>query len=151
MKEFSQTLFQPERIRRQVDYLAPILRPAVSEESASLLARFDRVVAGETDIGSRLGGSRGGGPPQGFEQPTKPIKAFVVVRAASVNDQLAGKNQGAILSRSGPGGPGGPPGMGGPGGFGPGMFLAQGLMTAIDEDANGGHTGGIRSRIPQVV
>ena len=34
------------------------------------------------------------------------------------------------------GGPGGPPGMGGRGGFGPGMFLAQMLMTALDKDKN---------------
>jgi hypothetical protein len=80
----------------------------------------------------------------------KPIKSFVAGRAKSVNDQLAGKSEGATLSRSGPGGPpggrggpggppgmGGPPGRGGPGGFGPGMFLAQVFTTALDADNDG--------------
>jgi spore coat protein H len=74
----------------------------------------------------------------------KPIKTFVVARAQSVNDQLAGKSEGATLSGGGPGGPpggrggpGGPPGRGGPGGFGPGIFLAQMFMNALDEDHDG--------------
>ena len=183
MKEFSGTIFNPQRIQRQVDELAPVLRPAVKEESAQLLARFDRVVAGEAIVGGGFGGpppgagraagdqrraqSRGGtnenasespfrgpggagrrfgGPGGGFGQTMKPIKTFVAVRAQSVNDQLAGKAEGAVLSRSGPGGPpgrggpGGPPGRGGPGGFGPGMFLAQAFMSALDANEDGAVT-----------
>src|ERR1035441_3067973 len=117
MKEFSETIFKPERIQRQVDELAPMLRPAVQEESAQLLARFERLVAGEAIAAGGQGG--------GFGQAMKPIKSFVAVRARSVIDQLAGMSEGATLSRSGPGGPGRPPGRGGPGGLGPGMFLAQ--------------------------
>jgi spore coat protein H len=146
MREFSETIFKPERIQRQVDELAAVLRPAVQEESAQLLARFDQVVAGKAIAG---GGPGGGGPPfggpgGGFGQAMKPIKSFVAVRAQSVNEQLAGKSEGATLSRSGPGGPpgggggpGGPPGRGGPGGFGPGMFLGQAFMTALDADQDG--------------
>ena len=146
MKEFSGTIFEPEHIQRQVDELAAVLRPAVQEESAQLLARFDRVVAGEAIAG---GGPGGGGPPfggpgGGFGQAMKPIKGFVSARAKAVKDQLAGKAEGATLSRSGPGGPpggrggpGGPPGRGGPGGFGPGMFLAQAFTTAFDADKDG--------------
>jgi spore coat protein H len=149
MKEFSETIFKPERIQRQVDELASVLRPAVQEESAHLLARFDQVVAGKA---ISAGGQGGGGPPfgapgGGFGQAMKPIKTFVTVRAKSVNDQLAGKSEGATLSRSGPGGPpggrggaGGPPGRGGPGGFGPGIFLAQAFMTALDADKDGAVT-----------
>jgi len=162
LKEFSQTIFEPGRIQHKVDELAPILRPAVQEESAPLLARFDRVVSGEADLQGGFGGPGGGGspfggPPAGFGQAMKPIKTFVAARSKSVNDQLAGKSPGTTLSRSGPGGPpgggrggpggpgggpgrgdpGGPPGRGGPGGFGPEMFLAQAFMTALDEDHDG--------------
>ncbi|MGO8925572.1 MAG: CotH kinase family protein [Limisphaerales bacterium] len=162
MKEFSATIFQPERIQRQVDELAPVLRPAVQEESAQLLARFDDIVAGKAIAGFGPGGPGGpgggdssfggpdgggprfGGPGGGFGEAMKPIRTFVVARAQSVNDQLAGKSEGATLSRGGPGGPpggrggpGGPPGGGGPGGFGPGMFLAQAFTTALDVDKDG--------------
>ncbi len=152
MKEFSTTIFQAERIQRQVDELAPVLRLAVQAESAQLLARFDDIVAGKPIAGfgpGGPGGPGGGGPPfggrgGGFGQTMKPIKTFVAVRAQSVNDQLAGKSEGATLSRSGPGGPpggpggrGGPPGRGGPGGFGPGMFLARAFTTALDADKDG--------------
>ncbi len=146
MKEFSGTIFKPERIQRQVDELAAVLRPAVQEESAPLLARFDRVVAGEAIAAGGPGGGEPsfGGPSGGFGQAMKPIRSFVAFRARSVNDQLAGKSEGATLSHSGPGGPpggrggpGGPPGRGGPGGFGPGMFLAQAFMTALDADKDG--------------
>ena len=181
MKEFSDDDFKPERIQRQVDELAAVLRPAVQEESAQMLARFEKVVAGEPGsgrlrrtgsgpgarpssasqqrgpqnspgrgggaFGPPFGGPGGGGPPfgpGGFGQAIKPIRTFVPVRARSVNDQLAGKSKGAILSRSGPGGPpgggggrGGPPGMGGPGGFGPGMFLAEAFLSALDADKDG--------------
>jgi hypothetical protein len=146
MKEFSGTIFKPERIQRQVDELAAVLRPAVQEESALLLARFDRVVAGEAIAAGGPGGGEPsfGGPGGGFGQAMKPIRSFVAFRARSVNDQLAGKSEGATLSHSGPGGPpggrggpGGPPGRGGPGGFGPGMFLAQAFMTALDADKDG--------------
>ena len=89
------------------------------------------------------GGDAPGGP-GGFGSAMKPIRTFVVARAASVNDQLSGKSAGVTLSRSGPGGPpgmgggpGGPPGMGGPGGFGPGMFLARAFLAALDDDDDG--------------
>jgi len=152
MKEFSETIFKPERIQRQVDEVAAALRPAVQEESAQLLARFDEVVAGNAIAGFGPGGpgspggggTRFGGQGGGFGQAMKPIKTFVSVRAKSVNDQLAGTSEGATLSRSGPGGPpggrggpGGPPGRGGPAGFGPGMFLAQAFTTALDADKDG--------------
>ena len=48
MEEFSKTIFQPERLAQQVDEIAAAIRPAVEEESADKLARFDKAVAGET-------------------------------------------------------------------------------------------------------
>lgn len=181
MKELSETVFQPERIQRQVDEVAAAIRPAVREESAQKLARFDKVVAGEPvgpeGIGGFGGGTRprgplaggprptdgsaeppaadvarsvpasfgppGGGGPGGFMfgQPVKPIKGFVTARSKSVNDQLAGRSEGQTLgSGFGPGGGppggrgGGPGGPGGPAGFGPGMFLGQPFLEALDKD-----------------
>lgn len=140
MKEFSETIFKPERFYAEVDALAPILRPAVAEESAAMLARFDRAVAGESaqPAGSGEGppgfppegaGGRFGfpGPPGGFRGGPKPIKGFVTARAQSVGDQLAGKSAGRTSSSGGFGPPGGRGGFGGPpGGDLPGRGGAPG-------------------------
>jgi spore coat protein H len=84
LAEFSATLFKPERFHQQVDELAVALRPAVKEESAQRLLRFERAVAGEV-------------PPDNagaFQGANIPIKAFVKARALSVADQLAGRSTG---------------------------------------------------------
>jgi hypothetical protein len=76
-------------------------------------------------------------------QAVKPIKGFVIARAKSVNDQLAGRAEGMTAARfgfAGPGGPGGRGGPGGPGGFGPGMFLGPVFLAALDADKNGAVT-----------
>jgi spore coat protein H len=157
MKEFSNTIFAPERFSQQVDELAASIRPAVKQESEVKLARFDKAVQGESvdrfgpgggpGRGMRPGGGgqdRGRfGPGGGFGQAAKPIKAFVTARAASVAEQLSGKSEGAVSSETGGGprgdhfigrGPGGPDG---PGGFGPGMFLARRVIESFDADKNG--------------
>jgi spore coat protein CotH len=150
MKEFSKTIFAPERFSRQVDELAAAIRPAVQQESEVKLARFDKVVRGEAvEHSGPGGGPRGrmragdGGPdrvrfgPGGFRQTVKPIKAFVTARAASVTDQLSGKSEGVVSSEPGFG-PGGDHFLGrGPGGFGPGMFLAGRVMDSFDTDKDG--------------
>ena len=84
LTEFSGTLFKPERFHRQVDELAVVLRPAVKDESAQRLARFDHAVAGEVPRGD-AGLFRGA---------NIPIKPFVKARAQSVIDQLAGRSTG---------------------------------------------------------
>ena len=84
LTEFSGTLFKPERFHRQVDELAVVLRPAVKDESAQRLARFDHAVAGEVPPGD-AGLFRGA---------NIPIKPFVKARAQSVIDQLAGRSTG---------------------------------------------------------
>lgn len=146
LKEFQGTIFQPERLAKQVDDVAKVIRDAVKEESAEKLERFDKVVAGEAvemmmfGGGGPRGGDRGPGPGGpggdrggfGFGQPPKPIKGFVPARHASVAAQLAGKSEGLpIGERGGPGGPGGRRG-----GFGPGMFLAEPIKTLADADKN---------------
>ncbi len=160
MEEFSKTIFQPDRFVRQVDELATALRPAVKDESETKLARFDKVVAGESvppagfgppegggergNRGDRGGPGGPGGPGGGFMQPARPIKGFVAVRAESVKEQLSGKATGETVDGGfGPGGGGGRPGgRGGPGGpggggFGPGNFLAPGFIAKLDADKNG--------------
>jgi spore coat protein H len=160
MQEFSTTLFQPERFYRQVDEIAQAIRPAVEEESKEKLARFDKVVAGQSVPPAALDGAAGD-PPAGeggqvrfggsgaFIMPApKPIKGFVSARAQSVLDQLAGKKQGHVMAGFGlpppvgAGGgpdPGGGPGASGgnPAAFGPGMFLAPVFMAAFDTNKDG--------------
>ncbi len=75
----------------------------------------------------------------------KPIKGFVVARAASVQSQLDGTATGTEVAGMGFGGPaggpvGGAPGAGpggGPNAFGPGTFLGPAFMRAMDQDGNG--------------
>lgn len=145
LDEFNKTLCRPERIEGMVNDLAPVLRTAVREESDSLLARFDAVVAGEPIAGGGPGMGRGGGGP-GFGPGMKPIKTFVVARAKSVADQLAGKTVSSTgfaerggFGRGGPAGGFGGPGRGGPGGFGgaPGDDLAPAFAQQMDADKDG--------------
>ena len=148
--ELQKTVLQPERFQKQVDQIAAAIRPAVREESETKLARFEKVVVGETVEPAGFGGFGGprteGAPPppreggEGprssgpgrFMQPAKPIKGFVIARAPSVQDQLAGKSKGETIGDFGFGGPRGPGGR--PGGFGPGMFLGPAMIAALDTD-----------------
>jgi hypothetical protein len=133
LKEFSTTLFKPQRFYQQVDELAPVIRPAVAEESQEKLTVFDAVVAGG-NVPARFGG-----PPFGRSgDPVKSIKGFVKERAQSLTEQLSGKSQGLIIEgfggfRRGPGGPGG----GDRADFGPGMFLGPIWMQALDKQKKG--------------
>ena len=153
MTEFAKTIFLPGRFNRQVDEVAAAIRPAVGEESDVKLARFDKVVAGESVDRFGFGGGPGrgmgrgdNGPrrfgPGGFGQAAKPIKGFVTARAQSVNEQLAGKSGdvgdsefgfgfGRPRDRFMGGGPGGP------NLFGPGTFVARNIMDSFDIDKNG--------------
>ena len=145
LDEFSKTILRPDRFHQQVDEVAAAIRSAVKDESDEKLARFDKVVAGEPvtppgfgGFGGQRSGGRADGPrfggPGGFFQPAKPIKGFVTARAQSVIDQLTGKSEGQTIGDFGFGGrgPGGRGGPGGPGGFGPGMFLGDAFMSALD-------------------
>jgi spore coat protein H len=122
MAEFSNTIFRPERLARQVDEVAAAIRPAIKEESESKLARFDRIVAGES---LRVGGF---GPFGGGQ--TKPVKPFTMVRTESIVEQVAGKSQG--LGLGGGGFPGG--GLGMPGGSGLGMMFSRPWLQVLDEN-----------------
>jgi spore coat protein CotH len=132
LDEFSKTLFRPEHFTQQIETIAAAIRPAVKEESAEKLARFDKVVAGETP---QQGGQA---RPFNFGPPPKPIKPFVRIRAQSIADQLSGRANGMELGFGGGGGFGGRPGPGGPAGFGggPAGMLVGAFLTALDADKN---------------
>ena len=87
MEEFAGTLFGAERLAKQVDELAGVIREAVGEESRSKLAALERAVTWRPVRAGRL---RGFLPTMG--QDVKPIKGFAEVRNQSVMDQLAGKS-----------------------------------------------------------
>ena len=138
LREFQGTIFQPDRLARQVDEVAALVRPSVADESADKLERFDQVVAGKPVENNPFGGGPGrpgggprggpggpGGPGRGgagmnpFGAPPKPIKGFVPARHQSVAAQLAGASPGMEIGGfGGPGGPGNPGGRGGRGGPG---------------------------------
>jgi spore coat protein H len=119
--ELSKDQFRPERLDEQIVVLADLIRPAVKEESAEKLTRFETVVAGKPLANA---GFFAFGPPN----PT--LRIFVKDRSKSVADQLAGKSEGRTLSTKRPGEPGGPPD------FNPGDLLGPPLLKAFDTDAD---------------
>jgi len=85
MKEFNRTIFLPERLYKQVDELAPAIRPAIAEESESSVQRFDQVVS----------------DPRAAEAPFfgEHLKTFVKARSLRVGEQLEGKSEGDRFDR----------------------------------------------------
>ena len=152
MAEFNKTIFQPARLAKQVDEVAVAIRPAIAEEAADRLTRFDKAVKGEAVEpggfgpgggpggpggfgGGRPGGPGGGGfggPPGRDFGRTKPIKGFVGPRAESVADQLGGKSEGLMVSGRGAPGGGRPGGPGGPGGM-----IGRMLFPRLDTNQDG--------------
>jgi hypothetical protein len=126
LAEFQETLFQPERLNQRIDEMAQLIRPAVAEEGAEKLERFDKALVNE-ETAEVPATDQPAGPPGFSMQWGHPIKVFIKARHQSVADQLTGKSEGRELSGGGfggpPGGPrnaanGGGPGPGGPGGPG---------------------------------
>lgn len=89
--EFSTGIFQPERIQKQVDELAAVLRAPLQEESPERLAELNKAASGQK-VAITMG--------PGYSGPilTKPIKPFVEARSKSVKDQLAGKSEGQSIN-----------------------------------------------------
>ena len=93
MTKFAQEQARPEQIAERVAELAAAMRPAVKEESAEKLSRFDAVVAGKPlPSSSRFAVG-----------PSPTLLAFAKDRSAAVNDQLTGKSEGQVLGRPRPG------------------------------------------------
>ncbi|HUR45687.1 MAG TPA: CotH kinase family protein, partial [Candidatus Saccharimonadales bacterium] len=107
LKEFTDGIFKPERIRKQVEELGVILRPAVRDESPQKLELFDRGLAGDSvppALDDRGGFRAGGG---GFaSSPIKPINPFMKARSLSLEEQLAGRSLGSTISSKRNFGPG---------------------------------------------
>ncbi len=89
LAEFQKTIFRPERLIEQVNEIAPVIRPAIKEESEDKAKWFDMVVSDN-----------------GADNYSETVKGFVQARAKSVADQLDGKSQGSVVG--GFGGRGGP-------------------------------------------
>jgi spore coat protein CotH len=81
MRDFAATIFQPARIFRQVDELAPAIRSAIADESDNAVRRFDQVTADPSPGRANMFGET--------------LKSFVRARTPLVLDQLNGKSQGA--------------------------------------------------------
>ena len=94
LREFNKSIFQPERIHRQVDELALVLRAPIQEESQERLSKFDKAVAGQ-----KLTIAMGPGFPR--ETDVTPIKPFVKSRTKSVADQLDDKSEGKTINPGG--------------------------------------------------
>jgi hypothetical protein len=107
-----------------VDQIAAAIRPAVKEESAEKLARFEKSAAGEVSDPAGMPGGGAGGPP-GMNAAVQPIKKFVVERNKSIEAQVAGKSKGADIDA---------PPAGVQRGFGLGTFLGPMLVAAFDKD-----------------
>ena len=88
LAEFRKTIFLPERIVGQVNEIAPVIRPAIAEESDAKAKWFDTVVSDD-----------------GSDNYNETVKGFVKARAQSVADQLDGKSPGSTLDRGFGGGP----------------------------------------------
>jgi spore coat protein H len=91
LRELNKTVFQPERLHRQVDELAAVIRAPIQEESKERLAEFDKAAAGQ-----KLTIVMGPGFQGGTE--VTPVKPFVTARAKSVADQLDGKSEGKTIN-----------------------------------------------------
>ncbi len=118
MAKFARDQAEPERIKGLVRDLASAIRPAVSEESPQKLAQLEKVVAGDPLPGGPFG--------FGKEKPT--LLMFVKGRAASVQDQLAGRSEGRIYGKKKPGEPKGSRD------FRPEEVVEPTLMSALDSD-----------------
>jgi spore coat protein CotH len=91
LTELNKTIFEPERLHRQVDELAAVLRAPIQEESPERLSEFNKAVAGQT-LTIVMGPGFAGGT------AVTPIKPFVKARVKSVADQLAGKSEGKVIN-----------------------------------------------------
>jgi hypothetical protein len=122
LREFSESLFSPERLAAQVDEIAGAIRPSVEGESPEKLALFDDAVSeGATGQAAR-------------RRALKFVKGFSRMRTESVRDQLAGRSEGVRPKTFGPGA-----GRSGatPEGKPQGPTLAASMFERLDADHDG--------------
>jgi hypothetical protein len=88
-------LFTTERLFRQIDDLAAVVRPAVRAESGFRLKRFEIAVSNEFPPGPRDGGE-----PEGPKSRVHQIKEFIPKRIEAVREQLKDEGKGIKLTRN---------------------------------------------------
>ena len=93
LKEFNETLLKPERLMAQMKELMPIIQPAIKEESASQLRRFEIVTGITPDLKDTTKFREGPFPP-------KFPREFIPARNKAVADQLSGKSKGMTLDNN---------------------------------------------------
>ncbi len=86
LKVFNDSLFTYDRIMTQINELAPIIRPAIQEESEEMLRVFDQKVGWNAGDPDYIDSAE-------YMDP-KPLMAFVKPRHQSVNAQLKGLDEG---------------------------------------------------------
>jgi len=91
LTDLNKTLFESERIHRQVDELAAVLRAPIREESPERFSEFDKATSGQKITIVMGPGFQGG-------TAVAPIKPFVKGRVKSVADQLEGKTNGQTIN-----------------------------------------------------
>ena len=84
--------FLPEKLSADIDHLASIIRPFVQKEPAPRLEKFDIAVKAE------FVPQQSSGNPMDPNRPVHQIKRFINERRASVLAQLAGEEEGVIIT-----------------------------------------------------
>ncbi|MDB6041138.1 MAG: Inner spore coat protein [Verrucomicrobiales bacterium] len=88
-------IFTVERLYPKIDQIGAIIRPAVAAESEFRLKRFDLALSTNW-----ISGLRDTREAEGPKAPVHQIKRFIVNRAKSVRDQLAGKEEGTKIGQN---------------------------------------------------
>ena len=88
--------FTVERLNREIDKVAAVIRPAIAAESQFRLDRFDVAVSTNWVKGPR-DGNRKDGTAFGPGAPPHQLKRFIQARIKSVRDQLDGKSEGSRI------------------------------------------------------
>ena len=92
LREFNDAILQSDRIQRQVNELANVIRDSIKEESDERATDLNYAVEGKRVTSSM-------GP--GMNVQVNSIKPFVAARAKSVQDQLEGKSEGQRIGQFG--------------------------------------------------
>jgi hypothetical protein len=87
--------FTVERLYREIDALAAVIRPAVAAESDFRLKRFEIAISTNWVKGPRDAPDMRG--KEGPRAPAHQIKRFIEARTKSVRAQLDGKEEGALI------------------------------------------------------
>jgi spore coat protein CotH len=93
LEEMLERVFTADRIQRQIDEIAEVIREPIGAESRFRLEKF------EQEVGAKPVAHWPGETESGVNQPAYPYKKFVETRARSVRSQLHGKTKGLLVPR----------------------------------------------------